>query len=257
MQTTRIEELARLLVDARLHRRKLDAVPAGLGPQSASEGLAVQAEVTRLLGHEIAAWKAATPLVGEPTRAPIGRPLVFQSGALLAPADYPMLIIEAEIGFELARDLPAREQPYTRAEVASAVGQARAAIEVADSRLANFHSAPAWDRVADNMGNGAIVLGTGRSDWQTLDFAQMAVALDIGAETVVARVGSHPSRDPLAPVVWLAQELQHTIGLRAGQNVITGSWTGMTTARAGDTVRVRFDGLGQVSVQFSSAAIGA
>ncbi len=244
----RIEQLAIALVQARQSGTKLAALPDELKPASMAEAFAVQMRVMKLLGTTAAAWKAGTPFGSPPTRAPIFRELLVPSGSTLDASRHPMLIMEAEIGFWLTADLPPRTKPYSREEVAGAVGQACAAIEVADSRLANFYQAPMPDRVADNVGNGAVVAGSGQLDWQNIDFEQIQVSLQTAGVERVARRGGHPNGDPLVPLIWLANHPADNTGLCAGQFIITGSWTGMTAARAGDEVRVVFENIGEAAV---------
>lgn len=251
----RVERVAALLVAARRARRPLPELPAEWRLASNAEGYAVQARVMELLGTRPAAWKAATPggpIGNTATRAPIFAELLVPSGAHLAAADHPMLVIEAEIGWRLGHDLPARSAPYSLEEVRDAIAMACAAIEVADSRLANFYEAPLPDRLADNVGNGAVVAGSGTPDWRAIDFGQVEVTLAIDDVVRVARTGSHPTGDPLAPLAWLANHLGAPggPGLQAGQLVITGSWTGMTRAAPGNAICVRFAGIGEARVQF-------
>src|SRR6266446_101837 len=46
--------------------------------------------------------------------------------------------IEAEIAFRLARDLPKRDKPYTRDEIVAAIASMHPAIELVDTRFADF-----------------------------------------------------------------------------------------------------------------------
>lgn len=214
-----------------------------------AEALAVQREVARQLGVGMGGWKAGVPLKGDPTRAPLFANLIYQSGARIPAADHPMLIIEAEMGFRIARDLEG-DREYTRERIAAAVDAAFCAIEIADSRLENFYTADLFDRVADNMGNGAVVVGSECRDWHGLERSGLRVTLDIGGKRIADKLGGNPSGDPLSPLVWLANELADQGGLKAGQIVITGSWTGMAPARRGDEVVARLESLGEARVTF-------
>jgi 2-keto-4-pentenoate hydratase len=69
--------------------------------------------------------------------------------------------VEAELAYELACDLPPREQPYSAAEVLAAVRSAHAAIEVCDTRYAAWGVQGEWSRLADQACHGALVVGSG------------------------------------------------------------------------------------------------
>jgi 2-keto-4-pentenoate hydratase len=50
---------------------------------------------------------------------------------------------------------------------------------------------------------------------------------------------------------WLvAHAARHGLGLRAGDVVTTGAWTGLEIAKAGDEVTARFPGIGEATVRF-------
>jgi 2-keto-4-pentenoate hydratase len=57
--------------------------------------------------------------------------------------------------------------------------------------------------------------------------------------------------DLLRLVVWLANDAQgRTGGLRAGQWITTGSWTGKILADSGSAAVARFPRFGEVTVRF-------
>ena len=64
-------------------------------------------------------------------------------------ADYVRLIVEFEMGFELAEDLPAIGAPYDRKRVAQAVAAVMPALELADDRNADYKALPAQPVDAD------------------------------------------------------------------------------------------------------------
>jgi 2-keto-4-pentenoate hydratase len=68
----------------------------------------------------------------------------------------------------------------------------------------------------------------------------------------VERTGSNTSGDLLKLIPWLANEgATRTGGLRKGQWITTGSWTGNTLASAGSTVSVDFTTAGHVDLRFA------
>src|SRR6185503_3377491 len=182
--------IAELFVDA---HRASRAFPVPAEPLASEEGAyRVQDLVFAALlpGQRPVAWKAgAQNDKTEPTAAPIRA--VHRSPATVSAAAMTMIGIEAEIAFRMARDLPAQPDPYRDEEVAAAVGEALAAIELCDTRLADWASAPALWKLADFQSNAALIVGSGTRDWRKSDFTSQPVELRIGERTIVAR-GSHP-----------------------------------------------------------------
>jgi len=159
--------------------------------------------------------------------------------------------IEAEVAFRLDRDLPARTAPYTASDVIGAIATAHPAIEVLESAFADPDAADKLSNLADSLMHGGFVYGAGVVAWQALDFTAMTVTQTIDGATL--RRTGNPAGDMLRLVVWLANEGSRWAGgLRAGQFVTCGSWTGKTWAPAGARVQVGFPGLGQAAVEFAA-----
>ena len=239
---TRIE---RLFVEARRASRTF-AVPTGIVLRSSDDAYRIQDMVFAQLSPTVrpAAWKAGAPSDQvEPTAAPIDA--VHRSPATLATAGMNMIGIEAEIGFRIVRDMPAREAPYRQEEVAAAAGEALVTIELCDTRLADWKDAPALWKLADFQSNAALVVGSGTRAWSAIDFREQRVDLRIGERTIAA-IGSHPFGNPFRLMPWIvAHCARRAGGLRAGDIVTTGSWTGLEFAQPGDEIVARFPGIGE------------
>jgi 2-keto-4-pentenoate hydratase len=95
------------------------------------------------------------------------------------------------------------------------------------------------------------VYGPGLAAWQALDFPTITVTQTIDG-AALSRTGN-PAGDMIRLVEWLANEGSRWAGgLRAGQFVTCGSWTGKTLAPAGAHVRVAFPGLGEALAEFAA-----
>jgi len=252
LDSRQIAEAAALLVEARRSGRRLEALPPSLQPQSVREAHAIQDAVTRALGERGGGWKASEPPEGEVQRGVLFARLIFLSPAHIPAELAPLLGVEAEIAFRLAADLPAREKDYAREEIARAV-VALPAIEVVDSRFADFTKRTSFERLADHGLNGAFVAGAGVPGWRALELAHLRVTLTIGGRTIVDHVGGHPTGDPLGTAVAFVNAMRTAGGLRQGELVTTGSCTGMNFAKPGDEVRAQFEGLGDAAVTFEAA----
>jgi 2-keto-4-pentenoate hydratase len=174
------------------------------------------------------------------------------SGALLYGPTYRYRGLEAEIAFCLGADLPSRAQPYTRDEVLAAVASCHPVIEELESGLIDPAAVNKFTMLADIQTHGALIYGPAYADWRSLDFSQETATLTVNGVVQVERTGSNTSGDLLRLLPYLANEgAEITGGLRAGQWITTGSWTGNTPAPPNSTVEARFTHAGVATLRFS------
>jgi 2-keto-4-pentenoate hydratase len=87
-----------------------------------------------------------------------------------------------------------------------------------------------------------------------VDFAALDVTQAIEGQAPKQGTGN-PAGDMIRLIVWLADEgAVWAGGLKAGQIVTCGSWTGITEADAGATVTVTFAEFSPVVLRFQSSA---
>ena len=243
-------ELTAQLLEARRTGAAIAVATEDL-PQSEAEAYAVQRAVAATLGP-IGGWKvgAAGPDAA-PTAAPLPVSVIMPAPARLPP-DYSDRLVEAEIAFRIAHDLPPRDAPYTKDDVLAAIGSCHPVIEVVQWRIKDFRPAPANLKLADSLGHGALVVGEPVPDWHAIDFAALQVTQEIASQASKQGVGN-PAGDMIRLITWLANEgAVWAGGLRAGQIVTCGSWTGMTEAAAEAPVIVTFNGLTPVELVFEA-----
>lgn len=227
------------------------AVPAEAAPAETAAAYAVQHRVSQRLGP-IGGWKvgAAGP-EAEPSAAPLPLAALRPSGASLGP-EFSDRLIESEIAFRMTADLPPRTGGYQRAEILAAIGPALPVIEVVQWRIAGFAGASPLLKLADHLGHGALILGEPVEDWREIDFTTLAVTQAIAGQESLTRIGN-PAGDMIRLIQWLADEGAHWAGgLKAGQIVTCGSWTGAVAAPAGAAVRTAFAGFAPVNLQFQT-----
>jgi 2-keto-4-pentenoate hydratase len=200
----------------------------------------------------VSGWKvgARTP-TAEPNPAPLLAGALVKSPASFDGKAMHMIGVEIEISFHIARDIAERQTPVGRDEALAAVGDAFVGMEVVDTRLANFKQAdPEW-LLADNQMNHALVIGDGVPNWKSLDWADLQVRLSIDGKVEVDQRGGLGSVDPVRPVAWM---IDHAVrlrgGIRKGQAITTGSWTGLRYYPPGTKARGEFVGLGAVEASF-------
>jgi 2-keto-4-pentenoate hydratase len=260
MDASKVADAAELLVEARRTGRPIEELPPACRPATAAEANAIVDEVTRRLGEPIAGWKIS--FLYKPREVPFRAPLlasrVFASPARIPVSLTPSRFIEPEITFRLLQDLPARAKPYRPEEVAAAV-EACASTEIVDTRFDSTRRTlrqrlnerlTMVEAYADHVTNGAFVIGQSRKDWRDIDFATMRVSMRAGDKSIVESVGGHAFIDPFLPVVVLVNELRRGPGLKAGQVVATGSFSGYFPVEAGQQVVADFEGVGQALATF-------
>jgi 2-keto-4-pentenoate hydratase len=168
------------------------------------------------------------------------------------------LCIEPEITFRLERDLPPRDERYRPDEVAKAV-IACPSFEIVDTRFDTSdrsirqrlnERATLVELFADHQSSGAFVAGDGRADWPNFDFAIARVVMRADDEVIVESVGGHAFSDPFLPLVVLANEMRRRDGLRAGQLLATGSFTGVFPVEVDRKISAEFEGFGTVEAMF-------
>ncbi len=254
-----LDALATLLAEARRSRRPLRGLRAEQLPAAERDGYAINARVADKLGWPQLGWKiaATTPEMQRRLRAdqPIyGR--TFSRFAMASPASLPHAdlldpLVECEFFFRLARDLAAREAPFTRAEVEDAVESVHAGIEVAECRFPLNELPPMPAILADGAASGRYVIGDEIAPWRSVDLAAVSVSLTVNGTLRRQGSGREVMGDPLLPVVWLANERRlWGDGLRAGALISSGTATGMLLAKPGDHMQADFGGRWRVEVAF-------
>ena len=156
--------------------------------------------------------------------------------------------VEAEVALVLARDLA---DPETgTADVAGAADFAVAAIEIVDSRIADWKISFA-DTVADNGSSAFFVLGQERRALDGLDLHTCGMALEVNGAVRSLGAGAACLGHPLNAAAWLARTLAAAGDpLRAGDIVLTGALGPMVAISPGDRVFARIGGVGSVSFSF-------
>lgn len=246
--TADISYAARTLLEARRSGIQV-APPFALPDRSAV--YAIQDEVARSSGP-VAGWKvgARTP-TAEPNPAPLLAGALVPSPAVFDGKAMHMIGVEIEISFHIVRDIAARTAPVARDEALAAVGDAFVGMEVVDTRLTNFQQVdPEW-LLADNQMNHALVVGGSIRNWQSLDWANLQGKLVVDGKTIVDQKGGLGAVDPVRPLAWM---IDHAVrqrgGIRKGQAITTGSWTGLRYFPPGSKARGEFVGLGAVEASF-------
>lgn len=155
---------------------------------------------------------------------------------------------EAEVAIVLAQDLPSPDTNVV--DVMAATAYAVAAIEIVDSRIADWKISFA-DTVADNGSSAFYVLGQDRKPLDGLDLYTCGMALEVNGVLVSLGAGAACLGHPLEAAAWLARTLAaNGDALRAGDVVLTGALGPMVPIVPGDRVEAKIGGLGSVSFSY-------
>jgi 2-keto-4-pentenoate hydratase len=160
--------------------------------------------------------------------------------------------VEAELAFVMERELVG--PGVTTANALTAVAGALPAIEVVDSRVADW-KIKLVDTVADNASSGLLVLGGRLRKVTELDLRLVGVAVSRNGVVIDTGAGAAALGNPARCVAWLANKLA-TFGdqLRAGDVVLPGAVHRMVPVEPGDVFRAEFAHLGAVTARFSNGA---
>jgi len=245
-------DIERTLVETFLKARR-DGSPAETAslapPPDAETAYRIQTAVAAATGP-IGAFKAGR---GGPalTMAPIRAATVRESGATIPAAESRLRGVELELAFRLTAPPPPVDAPDFEERLAASV-VLLPALEIVESRMTVFETADPLLKLADNVGNGGVVLGAPIADWRRLDLSRPDVRLAFAGETKREGPSAPPGGDAFLTLVEFARLAKDFCGgLQAGQVVITGSLTGLLYAKAGDRIRGEIAGVGVVETLFA------
>ncbi len=206
----------------------------------------------RLRGHKIGLTSAPMQRllgVNEPDFGYVLDSMVRADGAAVPRSAFCAPRVEPEVAFRLRA--PLRGPGVTAAEVMAATDAVAAALEIVDSRVADWRITLA-DTIADNASSGAVVLG----EWVALSevppLPDTTAALFLNDKLVEEGRGTAVMGDPAVAVAWLANALaDYGTAIEAGQFVMSGSYTTAAFVGTGDRAAATITGLGAVSVSFT------
>ena len=255
-----LHEFADKLLSVRAGAPDLDHVPESLRPRDLAEAYAVAdllvAALAPVLGV-VAGYKVgATSTQGQQllglTEPFFGRNFarrIQRDGASWEAAGRPCSA-EAEVGFVLGKDLPARGSAYSLSEVRAAIERVVPLLEI---------NRPAFKRPFE-VGGLCLVADNGVTQGLVIGGPGSALLADgsLGGETVrMFHNGAHCAEgtaavvldDPINAVCWLANALRvRGGGLHAGVTIASGAMTPPIPLVAGDRIVAEYSTLGRVAI---------
>ena len=259
LDTNAIATASRTLHDHWQAGTKISRLDDRLRPRDRIEAYAIQAALENFSSANLFGWKiAATSEAGQkhinvagPMAGRILAETVIPDGGTASMAGNAMRVAEPEFAFRMGVDLPPRAMPYTVQQVLDAVDTLHPAIEIPDSRFADFVSAGEAQLIADNACAHLFVLGpAATADWRSMDLVEERPVITMRGEKFTGH-GRNVLGDPRLALTWLANELRQLgVTLRAGQIVTTGTCHPPLPIQSGDFCAADFGSLGKVSVGF-------
>jgi 2-keto-4-pentenoate hydratase len=263
MDEESIAKAAETLLGAYASRLPVAPLTAARPDLSATDAYAIQlAQVTSwtaggavVKGHKVGLTSAAMQRqlgVDQPDFGHLVDTMFLPEGTA---ADYGRLLqpkAEPEIALVLGR--PLRGPGVTVAEALAAVDFVLPALEIIDSRIADWKiTLP--DTIADNASSGAVVLGSRPVRPESVDLALTGGLLLRNGRIEGTGAGGAVLGSPVNALVWLVNTLGTLgVGLEAGHVVLPGSVCAAIPFGPGDTVSAAFDRIGSVSITFSEAS---
>jgi len=266
LDSERVERAARMLWDAQFSNTPCAPLSQHFEGLSVQEAYAIQSLVgrwrelrhgldgerpARLVGHKVGLTSEAIQSwlkVSEPdfglllSDMVVGDSMVASTSRLLQPR------AEAEVAFVLKDDLIG--PGVSAAQVVHATDYVMAAIEVIDSRIADWKISYE-DTIADNASSGLFVLGGRPRRIDEVDLRTCGMVMRKNGRVVSTGAGAACLGHPVNAVVWLANKLgEFGQGLKAGQVVLSGALGPVCDVTAGDFVDAEISGLGRVTVRF-------
>jgi 2-keto-4-pentenoate hydratase len=241
-------------------RRPAPPVRDLIGDRDVALAYAVQRELVRrrqsggavVVGRKIGLTSPAVQRqlgVDQPDFGVLFAHMDMSARARIDSADLLQPKVEAEIAFVLKEDL---DGEVDDARVRAAVDYAVAALEIVDSRIADW-DITITDTVADNASSGMFVLSEQRLTLAEFEPRDVAMRLYADGALVSEGDGAACLGDPLTALAWLARTaVSFGEPLRAGQIVLSGALGPMVPVTAGSRFHAEIGPLGDVAAAFST-----
>jgi 2-keto-4-pentenoate hydratase len=208
----------------------------------------------RLVGRKVGLTSAAMQEqlgVDQPDFGYLTDAMVLEDGGPVSRRELIAPRVEGEIAFRLAR--PLRGEQVTAADVLAATEAVAPALEVIDSRIADWQITIA-DTIADNASSARVALGAFRA-LDGRDLAAVELELEVGprdgaAHHRVTGRGDAVLGHPAEAVAWLVRALApYGEGVQAGEVVLPGAMARAVPFEAGDRISAGFGWLGDVVLE--------
>jgi 2-keto-4-pentenoate hydratase len=254
-----IAALAEKIAAGRRSKKPMDIIAATAG-LSETDAYKVQFAIHDLFaaaGDKFAGWKVALTLppqfeplkLSGPVFAGIYQSGLRQSGAVFEKG-WPLKPgIEPELVARISKDAPAGGALHTADSIRSHVANLYCGMELVDNRYLDVTKMTGPARIADNVLQAALVMGTEIKGWQKLDFPNLKGRSTLDGKELASGPGSAVMGSALISLAWLANRL-NGLGrhLKAGDLVLTGSVHPPAFLPGPGVAKTEFEGLGSTEI---------
>jgi 2-oxo-hept-3-ene-1,7-dioate hydratase len=265
LSTENIQAAAQSLQDAEQQRVQIQSISITYPDMDLADAYAVQqawvdlklASGRTVLGRKIGLTSRAMQQVmqiDEPDFGTLLDDMLFDDGAAIEAARFSDPRVEVELAFVLGTDLVGDN--LTIVDVIKATEYVVPAVELIAARTHRIDPNTGkprgvLDTISDNAANAGIVLGGRPVKPDEIDLRWVGALLYkngvIEESGVSAAVLNHPANG----ILWLARRFaEHGIKLKAGEVILSGSFTRPVEVAAGDVIHVDYGELGSLTSQF-------
>jgi len=256
MTPEKFTEAAQQVLARRVSGTKTYRLADEIKPLTIEEALAVQQEIIKLRPDVVAGWKCLLPLAEDKLIiAPIFSETMQKGEQCWLMKDNAKVRIEPEIAFVLSKDLPARDEEYSEAEIDEAIGSCHMALELIQSRFAEDSDALFPERLADCLANQGLYIGPEID--RTSAFSASKISLFISQTEKSGELseqifdGVHPNPLPQLPVYWAINFMtKRGTTFKQGEALTTGSYAGVVELDFDKKTHIEYAGIGKFDVIF-------
>jgi 2-oxo-3-hexenedioate decarboxylase len=259
LSDTEIHTLATHLEAAERHRKPVAQITDDYPDLDMQDAYAIQTAIREIKiagGHVVVGLKMGLTSYAKMKQMQVDTPISgflmdygsYPNGAEIDAAAFIHPRIEAEVAIVTRTVLKGPE--CDKWAVLDAIQSVMPAVEIIDSRYADFRF-NLESVIADNTSAAGFVTGSTKAWAEELDLAALEVVLEKNGEVADTGTGAAVLGHPAESVAMLANMLaDRNEEIPAGSFIMTGGITAAVAVASGDSVQVRYDELGTISMKF-------
>ncbi len=257
-----VKSYAKRLDEAEISRQPIDPLTMTQPDMTLEDAYLIQkswvdiklARGRHIVGKKIGLTSRAMQLamnIDEPDFGILLDDMVFTNGCTIRAGDFIDLRVEVELGFMLKKDLAGDN--LSLEDVLDATEYVVPALEFIAARSHRVHPKTGYtrtvcDTIADNAANAGYITGGKKVVPQEVDLPWVSAVLYYNGTPEVTGVAAGVLGHPAKGIIWLARRIApFGMSLKAGEMILSGSFTRPVTCRAGDKFLADYGALGQIN----------
>jgi 2-keto-4-pentenoate hydratase len=257
-------EIAKHFVSARQRGQHLAHYP-GTAPDTLASAYAVQDAAIAASDRPVIGWKVGRifpPLSDHFGANRLSGPIFTTTTYSAAQPVIGQVFIggfgaaEAEFLIKIGSDLPVGKQDYTLEEVERLIAAVHIGIEIASSPLPTINELGPAVTISDFGNNNGLIIGAAIENWQTSNFADWTVTLQIDGSVAGEGAANSFPDGPIGSMRFLLNNLgARGIPIHAGTWISSGAVTGVHQVTPGQSVHATFGPALSVNCTIEAAPI--